>query len=179
MLERTSLQSVPKSVATRRAFSVAVLLLLAGCDPRNENSHDNSRDTALEVGARIHPYDYDWSSQVGETVTLTGKAVNHKLMATLYGGDYAIYVDLPDSTHWPDGLYHGRDEGEIVQVTGTIAYRKMLPVFVADPGSPPVSGMPVPQGTDLEEAAKAYVLEDVSWKRVTVGADQDSSKKID
>ena len=170
---------MPKSTATGRVLLVVVLLLFAGCDQRNENSRGSSTDPAtLEVDAR-NPCDCDWSSQVGETVTLTGKAVNHKLMATLYGGDYAIYVDLPDSTHWPDGLFHGGEDGEFVQVTGTIAHRKMLPVFVPNRNAPAVSGMPAPEGTNLEEAAKTYVLENVSWKRASIGANQQTIGKID
>jgi len=109
----------------------------------------------------------DWSKQVGETVRLTGKAINHKICATLYVENSMIYVDLDSTTHWPDGLYHGGEDGELVQVTGTVAHRSMLPVFVQHPDDPPKQGMPVLEGTDLNEAAKAYVLEDVSWQRIT------------
>jgi hypothetical protein len=105
-----------------------------------------------------------WKDQLGKQVTLTGEAHNAKMGARLEGGDFSIWVDLPNDA-WPDGLYHGNDDGELVVVTGTVTQRADVPVFIPKEGEPPMQGVTVPPGTDLEEARKRYVLVDVTWQR--------------
>ncbi len=95
---------------------------------------------------------------VGDRVTWSGVAENHKVGAFLAGP--GIYVDLPEK-YWPSEI-----SGKRVKVTGTIVERYDLPVFIPDPDEPPVAGIPVPPGTDLHEAAKRYILENVEWATV-------------
>jgi hypothetical protein len=103
-----------------------------------------------------------WHEQLGKRVTLTGEAHNAKMGALLEGKDFMIWVDLPGEA-WPNGMYHGNDEGDPVVVTGTVVQRSDLPVFIAEPGEMDKAGIPMPPGTDLEEARKRYILEDVTW----------------
>jgi hypothetical protein len=49
--------------------------------------------------------------------------------------------------------------GAWVRVRGTVVQRSDLPVFVQDPNAPIMQGMPVPEGTDLEQARKRWVIE--------------------
>ncbi len=105
-----------------------------------------------------------WKEQLGQQVTVTGEAHNAKMGARLEGEGFHIWVDLPNDA-WPDGLYHGNDEGELVEVTGTVRQRSDVPVFIPKEGEPIRQGVTVPPGTDLEEAGKRYILEDVTWTR--------------
>jgi len=108
-----------------------------------------------------------WKALLGKRITVQGEAHNAKMGAMLVGEESTIWVDLPDEA-WPDGFYKGNDEGELVVVTGTVAQRADLPVFIAEPGEPiMMAGIPMPPGTDLEEARKRYVLVDVVWQRLT------------
>lgn len=95
---------------------------------------------------------------VGLRVTYRGIAQNRKIGAYLDGP--GIYVDLP-GTQWPSEVC-----GKPVEAKGTVVERHDLPVFVDDPNKPPVSGIPVPPGTDLHAASRRLVLEQVEWKIV-------------
>ena len=106
-----------------------------------------------------------WKEHLGKQVTVTGEAHNAKMGALLEGEGFHIWVDLPNDA-WPDGLYHGNDDGELVEVIGTVRERSDVPVFIPKDGEPMRQGVTVPPGTDLEEARKRYILEDVKWKRV-------------
>ncbi len=123
---------------------LTVLCLIGGC------SHGGKTSTA----ATTRP-------TVGSRVTWRGVAANHKLGAFLTGP--GIWVDLPE-THWPSEVV-----GKAVEVQGTIVERHDLPVFIADPDEPEVAGIPVPPGTDLHEASRRLVLEQVIWKAVGGG----------
>ena len=150
------------------------LLLLAVLAPTTIGCWANSKLTAqnnppaIDSGEIANTYNEqsigDWHDQIGQRVTLTGRAVNLKIGALLAGDGYGIYIDLPGN-HWPSGLYQGGDHGERVRVTGTIAQRADLPVFISDPSTPIISGIPVPDGTDLEKTANRYILESVEWER--------------
>ncbi len=106
-----------------------------------------------------------WKDLLGQRVTVQGKALNAKMGAQLSGKDFIVWVDLPGEA-WPDSLYHGQDHGELVEVTGTVVQRADLPVFMQEPGGPVKAGIPLAPGTDLNEAAKRYILESVEWKPV-------------
>ncbi len=106
-----------------------------------------------------------WKEQLGKQVTLTGEAHNAKLGALLKGEDFQVWVDLPDQA-WPDGMYHGPDDGDMVVVTGTVTQRADVPAFIPKDGEPMGQGVTMPPGTDLEEARKRYILVDVTWKPV-------------
>jgi hypothetical protein len=92
---------------------------------------------------------------VGARVTLHGVAENEKVGAFLTGPN--VWVDLPGE-QWPPGVI-----GKAVEVTGTVAERHDLPVFITEPGGPPRGGIPVPPGTDLRQASRRLVLERVEW----------------
>jgi len=60
----------------------------------------------------------------------------------------------------------GGDDGQLVRVTGIVAQCADLPVFIPNPDLEPMQGIPVAEGTDLDEAAKRFILEAVMWERV-------------
>ncbi len=93
---------------------------------------------------------------VGSRVQLRGVAENWKVGA--YLGGQEVWVDLPNR-EWPEAV-----NGRTVEVTGTLVERHDLPVFIQDPSKPAKAGMPVPPGTDLHEASRRLVLENVEWK---------------
>ena len=123
---------------------VSIVALSAGCAHR--------APTAATAAAR---------PDAGSRVTWRGVAENHKAGAFLAGR--GVYVDLPGGS-WPSEALD-----KTVEVTGTIVERHDLPVFVADPNEPPVGGIPVPPGTDLHEASKRLILEQVKWNVVGDG----------
>ncbi|MBW2455844.1 MAG: hypothetical protein JRI68_15110 [Deltaproteobacteria bacterium] len=99
-----------------------------------------------------------WSKQLGQVITVTGAARNLKLGALVEtaGGD--LWVDGLGG--WPDEL-----SNRPVRVTGKLIERNDLPVFEAKSATEPqASGMPVPPGTDLEQARKRYLLTEASWQ---------------
>nr|MCU0981053.1 hypothetical protein [Pirellulaceae bacterium] len=53
-----------------------------------------------------------------------------------------------------------------VVVTGTLAERNDLPVFVFDPTQPWGTGLPVPPGYDVEDIRRRHVIVDVKWELV-------------
>lgn len=112
-----------------------------------------------------HSEKKDRSVDIGKRITVIGTALNHHMGAVVSVDGSTIYVELPDK-YWPDGVYHGGDTGDLVEVTGILEQRSDLPVFIQDPNEPPMHGMPMPPGTDLKEAAKRYVLVSVEWKSV-------------
>ena len=115
-------------------------------------------------GATVHAQAGEgWKDQLGKRIAVTGEAHNAKMGALVVGDGFSIWVDLPNDA-WPDGLYHGNDEGEMVLVTGTVVQRADVPVFIPKEGEPMKQGVTVPPGTDLEEASKRYILENVTWK---------------
>ena len=161
-----------QGVIMKSCFLAIAVALVVGCNQPSSDSSSGAEPTSTaEAGndtTSPQPTPQKgWQTQLGETVTITGKAVNHKISAYLYMETSSIYVDLPGSTHWPEGLYHGGTEGELVTVTGTIAHRSVLPVFILNPNEPTPQGIPVNEGTDLNEDSKAYVLEDVEWHLAT------------
>ncbi len=106
-----------------------------------------------------------WKDKVGQRLTVRGEAHNAKMGALVQGEDFTIWVDLPDQ-YWPTGMYHGEDKGEVVEVTGLVVQRNDVPVFIPEHGEPIRQGVPVPPDTDLQEAQKRYILENVEWKLV-------------
>lgn len=104
----------------------------------------------------------DWSIYLGRRVTLAGIALDAKSGALLRGDGAEIWIDGLDA--WPPGYYLGGQQGRRVRVTGTVITRADLPIFVDEPGALPNSGIPVPPGTDLEQAAKRYLLQGATWE---------------
>jgi hypothetical protein len=108
----------------------------------------------------VQPWPKDWSVLLGRSVTIEGTAVNAKLGALLLG-EGEIWIDGLDG--WPEGFYLGGDKGKRVRVTGIVIEKHDLPVFVPKPGELPRTGMPVPEGTDLNEASQRFLLKDARW----------------
>ncbi len=101
-------------------------------------------------------------ANVGKTVVLKGWAVDRKGGAVLVTDD-DVHVWIDGLTSWPEGFYRGGDRGKRLRVTGTLAQDHGLPVFVPKEGEPIPQGIPVAEGTDLDEASKRFVLRDAKW----------------
>lgn len=101
-----------------------------------------------------------WSTYLSKEVKLKGIAGNAKMGAFIKTGetDAIIWIDSLDE--WPDGF-----TGNTVQVTGVVTVRYDLPVFVQKKGEPEKSGVPVPEGTDLHEESKRYLLKNATWQK--------------
>lgn len=135
---------------------VALLALasLAGCVQRRPGEGGGMMEQAM-------PWPRDWSAWAGKTVTVEGKALDARMGALLAGDGPEVWIDGRDC--WPSGLYLGGDRGKRVRVTGTVIERADLPVFVAEEGELPKAGMPVPPGTDLQQASRRWLLRDARW----------------
>lgn len=120
--------------------ALVALALAAGC-----------RD-ASEAAPRRFPDEKD----IGGTITVVGIARDAKLGALVETEGGVFWLDGVDA--WPAGL-----SGRRVRVTGTLIRRRDLPVFVEKEGEPPVSGIPVPPGTDVSEAAARHLIKAPAW----------------
>lgn len=98
-----------------------------------------------------------WAASVGETRTAVGIARTAKLGAVVLTKDDMVWIDGLDA--WPDDI-----EGKTVRVVGTVIERKDLPVFVTKPDEPQRTGIPIQEGTNLEEAATRYLLGNAKWE---------------
>jgi len=94
--------------------------------------------------------------RLGQQVTLEGVAETRKLGAALRGNDFDIWIDRLE--RWPAEAL-----GRKVRVTGILEERLDLPVFIQKAGEPPAAGIPVPEGTDLREASRRYIVRDSKW----------------
>lgn len=110
---------------------------------------------------QITAWPRDWSSHVGQTVTLEGTAVDLKFGARLHGDRNAIWIDGLDA--WPDGFYSGGDQGKRLRVSGVVIKRDDLPVFFQKPGEPIRQGMPVKSEQELATAKWRYLLKNAKW----------------
>jgi hypothetical protein len=106
----------------------------------------------------------DWAAFLGKTVAVEGTAVNAKLGALLLVPCGSIWIAGLDS--WPSGFHRGGRDGKRVRVTGIVRIRADMPVFTSRPGEPQRAGIPVPPGTDLDEARRRFVLEGARWSAV-------------
>jgi hypothetical protein len=102
---------------------------------------------------------------LGKEITVTGWAVNRKNGAELVG-EGGLELWIHDLASWPEGYYEGGEKGRKVRVTGILAKDHGLPVFVPKEGEPVVQGIPVEEGTDLDEASLRYVLKNARWELV-------------
>jgi hypothetical protein len=97
---------------------------------------------------------FDPSTWNGRCVIAEGYAVGQKIGAALdLGGPTLGVIFASGEDQWTIPL------GVRVRVEGRIAQRSDLPVFVQDPNEPIMQGMPVPPGTDLEQARRRWVIE--------------------
>ena len=99
---------------------------------------------------------------LGKKVEIVGTAVNTKLGAILITKDGSIWINGKEN--WPKGYYHGGDNGKKLKVIGTVIEKYDLPVFIEKEGDLRKSGIPVPEGTDLKEASRRYLLKNAQWE---------------
>ena len=95
-------------------------------------------------------------SSVGQRVTLVGIAEPRTLGAALRCDGFDVWID--ELHDWPSVCLDQR-----VRVVGVLEERHDLPVFVRRPGEWPVQGIPVPEGTDMHEASRRYVVRNLEW----------------
>lgn len=112
------------------------------------------------------PTPIPWADLMGKKITLVGLGQNYKIGAKIECEDFTISVDLPAKS-WPTKVYNRTFENldavpKKVRVTGKLEQWNDLPVFIASK-SRGQQGIPVPDGTDLNEARKRYLLVDVDW----------------
>jgi hypothetical protein len=98
-------------------------------------------------------------NRLGQPVTLEGVAETRKLGAALRGNGFEVWIDRMDE--WPAGA-----PGRKVRVTGVLEERHDLPVYIQKAGEPAVAGIPVPEGTDLRQASRRYVVREAKWSLI-------------
>ena len=103
--------------------------------------------------------------QVGQPVTVIGQAVNRKNGACLVTPNGDVWME--GLSTWPEEICAGAAPGKQVGVTGVLAEDQGLPVFVAQKDQPIVQGIPVAQGTNLQQASHRWLLKNATW---TVGS---------
>jgi hypothetical protein len=97
--------------------------------------------------------------RLGQQVTLEGVAETRKLGAALRGNGFDVWIDRME--RWPAEAL-----GRKVRVTGILEERQDLPVYIQKAGEPPAAGIPVPEGTDLREASRRYLVRDSKWSLI-------------
>jgi hypothetical protein len=132
-------------------MAVLSVALAAACASSEPHTQDASRP-ATSISR----------DDLGKTMTLRGHAVNRKGGAVLQVGKVTVWIDGLHA--WPPGYYEGGDRGRRIVVTGVLAEDHGLPVFVQLEGDPIMQGIPVPEGTDLEQASRRFVLRDARWE---------------
>lgn len=143
-------------------YLLAILTLVIGCDNKQPSAETIP---AQEEFSTIQPVD-PLKSQVGEQLTIVGQFRNMKAGPSVLTETNLIYLDVSNEVY---NLIMSHDHTQKMKVTGKLDIKHDLPVFIHDPDSKMedlVSGIPVPPGTDLHEASKRYVLENVTWEFV-------------
>jgi len=103
----------------------------------------------------------DLRALLGKEVTLVGVAEPWMAGPALHGDDFFVFLAVDA---WP-----GEVVMKTVRVTGRLEEHHDLPVFIAKPtkdGGWPPQGIPVPEGTDLKEASKRFVIVNPKWELV-------------
>jgi hypothetical protein len=136
---------------------VPLALGVWGClgAPACRASHEAPRSFYREPPA------FDWAARRGRCVVVEGFAHGGgKDPPSVRSGTMAVDVELEDP---PEPLYTwSPGHSARVRVRGVVSRRADRPVFIQRPGAPPMQGIPVPEGTDLEAARRRWVLEHAS-----------------
>jgi hypothetical protein len=128
--------------------------LMSACGGATRDTHDTppvsdvSRTTETDTMTTFDPA--SWNNRC---VLAEGYAVSSKSSEMLDLGGPTLGVIFDGDGRWQVPL------GAWVRVRGTVVERSDLPVFIQDPNEPIMQGMPVPPGTDLEQARKRWVIE--------------------
>ena len=99
--------------------------------------------------------------QVGQHVTVTGQPVNRKNGACLVTPDGEVWIE--ELSSWPENIAFGGQPGKELTVTGVLSEDNQLPVFIQKNNEPIAQGVPVPQGTNMEQASHRFVLKNATW----------------
>jgi hypothetical protein len=127
---------------------------------------------APPAGAQSEPA---FAPHRGRCVIVEGYASGQKIGPLLQGGAWAIGVSLKDPRG--DAAWWALPGGSRVRVRGVVTERSDLPVFIQKKGEPIMQGMPVPEGTDLDEARRRYVLDQASVTQARSVAQAESDLK--
>ena len=152
----------------RHRWLALVALGLCACHDRPAAPPSSARPPATLDGAPTTgasragelpaPAPFDWSGYRGRCVVLQGYAGGGgKTDASLRGGAWSIALTFADSAG--ADAWWALPPGARVQVQGVVAERHDPRVFVQQPGAPIEQGIPVPPGTDLEQASRRDVVE--------------------
>jgi hypothetical protein len=139
-------------------YLLALLLGLAACrSAPDEAGEESAAAPTSPSGIDMSNTDFDPSVWNQRCVIAQGYAQAQKIGAMINLGGPTLGVILPDGeSQWSVPL------GVRVRIEGRMVQRADLPVFVADPDEPMMQGMPVPPGTDLEQARRRWVIEATS-----------------
>lgn len=129
----------------RKKFTYLICILIL-CSCATESPANDATD------------DY-WSKYLSNEVTVEGIALNAKMGAFIQSPDPSNSIWVDSLSHWPEEYF-----GNNVQVTGFVIVKYDLPVFIPKEGEPLKTGIPVPEGTDLHEASKRFLLKNAKWK---------------
>lgn len=124
-------------------------------------SADPPATPAASAEAELDPISTVSVDDLGKRVKLRGMAIDRMGGAVLDVGGEHVWIDGLHS--WPTGYYEGGDQGTRLVVTGILDQDHGLPVFIEKEGAPAIQGIPVPEGTDLEQASRRFVLRDAKW----------------
>jgi len=101
----------------------------------------------------------------GKKITVVGKALHLKIGPVVQTQD-RVNIFIEDLKGWPEEFYVPEDSAKLVRVTGKLVVKQDLPVFIQKEGEPDQQGIPVPEGTNLKEAQKRYVLKNATWELI-------------
>ncbi|MAX24236.1 MAG: hypothetical protein CMJ19_07005 [Phycisphaeraceae bacterium] len=108
-----------------------------------------------------------FEEKIGQEITVIGQLENREVGPLLVSETCALFLDIDNNSY---NMMMADNNKHPIKATGIIVLRHDLPVFILDPENAKRgtvrSGIPVPPGTDLHEASKRYVLENVAWEFV-------------
>lgn len=154
----------------RSTSLLIIALALVSCrqaeDPPQAPAPPQAQDQGNDRGSQVQKTtpssepEYDWSPHRGKCVIVEGYASGAKIGPRLQSGTFSIGIEMKE----PPGeqAWWKIPGGSRVRVQGIVVQRADLPVFVEKKGEPPMQGIPVPEGTDLDKARRRYLIEQAS-----------------
>ncbi|MBI5359636.1 MAG: hypothetical protein HZA48_03540 [Planctomycetes bacterium] len=138
---------------------ILIMTISTSC---TENRENHPTDALPSQKSSPLPLSDILTGLLGQKVTIQGTARNAKLGAlveTRFWGEHTIWID--SLSDW-DEQYCDKT----IKVTGILEERHDLPMFISKPGEAIRQGMSVPEGTNLFEASKRYLLKNAKWELV-------------